>query len=74
MKKDVILRKFGESVRKKREDRRHTQMQLSEMVGCSYQAIGNIERGRANPSLIMVFRIAEALNVHIRDLVDIDFF
>lgn len=46
-----------------------TQLKLAEMVGCSLQAIGNLERGVANPSLIMIYRIAEALNISPRDLI-----
>lgn len=45
-----------------------TQMKLAELTECSLQAIGNIERGQANPSLIMVYRIADALEVSAKDL------
>lgn len=44
-------------------------MKLAELVGCSLQAIGNIERGQANPSLIMVYRIAKALDVLAKELI-----
>jgi DNA-binding XRE family transcriptional regulator len=46
-----------------------SQMKLAELADCSLQAIGNIERGNANPSLIMVYKLAHALAVSPRDLI-----
>lgn len=63
------LKKFGSIVRVMRGDIGITQMDLAERAGCSLQAIGNIERGRANPSLLMIYRIANALGVSAKDLV-----
>lgn len=65
----LILKKFGESVRAQRMSLSVTQMKLAELAGCSLQAIGNIERGQANPSLLMVHRIAKALKTSPKDLV-----
>jgi transcriptional regulator with XRE-family HTH domain len=64
-----LLIKFGAMVRLRRYAIGLTQLKLAEMVGCSLQAIGNLERGVANPSLIMIYRIAEALNIPPRDLI-----
>lgn len=58
-----ILRRFGLSIRSRRNELGVTQMKLAELTGCSLQAIGNIERGQANPSLLMVYRISAALKV-----------
>jgi len=66
--KVVLLRQFGMMVRLRRSQCNITQMRLAELVGCSLQAIGNIERGESNPSLIMVYRIARALNVSAKEL------
>lgn len=63
-----ILKDFGNSIRVKRSACGVTQMKLAEKIGCSLQAIGNIERGHANPSLIMVYRIAYALKISPKDL------
>ena len=65
----TILKKFGDNIKLKRSHRNITQMKLAELVGCSLQAIGNIERGQANPSLIMVYRIAKALDVLAKELI-----
>lgn len=66
--KTKILKQFGEAIRLRRSARGVTQMKLAELTGCSLQAIGNIERGQANPSLIMVYRIAKALEICPKDL------
>lgn len=63
MNKEEILKKFGSLVRTRRYEKGYSQLKLAELTGCSLQAIGNIERGQANPSLIMVYRIADALNI-----------
>jgi XRE family transcriptional regulator, regulator of sulfur utilization len=65
----VLLMKFGSAMRARRYSRGMTQMKLAEKVGCSLQAIGNIERGQANPTLLMVYKIAMALDMSIKDLV-----
>lgn len=64
----ILLIKFGSKIRAKRYENRITQMQLAQKIGCSLQAIGNIERGQANPTLIMVYRIAKALGLSAQDL------
>ena len=68
-KKIYLLKRFGISVSIRRRDFGITQMKLAELAGCSLQAIGNIERGCANPSLIMVYRIAYALEISPKDLI-----
>lgn len=65
---NVLLKRFGAAIRLRRYDCGVTQMKLAELVECSLQAIGNIERGQANPSLIMVYRIAKALNISAKEL------
>lgn len=64
-----LLKRFGESIRLRRNMHGVTQMKLAELIGCSLQAIGNIERGQANPSLIMVYRIAKALEISVKELI-----
>lgn len=68
-KKLFLLRKFGLAMKKRRCRCGITQMKLAELVECSLQAIGNIERGKANPSLVMVYRIADALEISAKELI-----
>lgn len=70
MRRDAqVLRELGNAIREQRFVCGITQMKLAERVGCSLQAIGNIERGAANPSLCMVYRIAHALNMSAKELI-----
>ncbi|MFH1703147.1 MAG: helix-turn-helix transcriptional regulator [Nitrospirota bacterium] len=45
-----------------------TQEELGERAGLSYKFVGEIERGKVNPSLDSIVRIAEALGVKAGDL------
>lgn len=68
MRKD-LLKKFGDAIRTRRGRLGMTQMKLAELTECSLQAIGNIERGQANPSLLMVYRISHALKISAKELI-----
>ena len=45
-----------------------TQIQLAEMVGVNRFHISNIERGKSSPSLKLLIKIADALDVSLDDL------
>ena len=64
-----ILNRFAALIRSKRADLNLTQMQLAEAVNCHLNAIGRIERAEADPSLVMVARIAKALNMSLEDVI-----
>ena len=65
--RDVRAR-LGASLREWRTRRQLTQEQLAERSGLSYKFIGEIERGRGNPTVDTVARLANALNLAIADL------
>lgn len=54
---------FGKNVRKYRRLRRLTQEKLAFEAEIDLTYMGGIERGRRNPSLLVMARIAEALSV-----------
>jgi len=56
----VIL---GGNVRRVRQQRKLTQEQLAFEADIDLTYVGGIERGRRNPSLMVMARIAEALKV-----------
>lgn len=64
---DVFAR-FGSALREVRLRQALTQEQLAERAGLTYKAIGEIERGRGNPRLATMNRLADALGVNLRDL------
>lgn len=59
----------GENVRRWRLDRGFTQEQLAFEAQIDLTYLGGIERGRRNPSLMVMARIAESLQVTPADLV-----
>jgi len=56
------------NVRKLRPQRRLTQEQLAFASKIDLTYLGGIERGRRNPSLLVMARIAEALDVSLPKL------
>jgi transcriptional regulator with XRE-family HTH domain len=55
--------KFGKNVRKVRKQRDLTQEELAFEAEIDLTYMGGIERGKRNPSLLVMGRIAEALSV-----------
>lgn len=58
----------GDNVRRLRKDRRLTQEQLAFEARLDLTYIGGIERGRRNPSVLVLARIAEALGAELIEL------
>jgi transcriptional regulator with XRE-family HTH domain len=54
---------LGKNVRKYRQQRKLTQEQLAFEAQIDLTYMGAIERGRRNPSLLVMARIADALDV-----------
>jgi transcriptional regulator with XRE-family HTH domain len=63
----VIL---GKNVRKLRQQRKLTQEELAFEAEIDLTYVGGIERGRRNPSLMVMARIADALSVPLARLLD----
>jgi transcriptional regulator with XRE-family HTH domain len=59
---------FGKNVRKFRQQRRLTQEQLAFEAEIDLTYVGGIERGKRNPSLMVMARIADALSVALTKL------
>ena len=45
-----------------------TQQQLADLVQCSRQTINSIEKGKFNPSIELVLKLAQTLKVPIEEL------
>ena len=54
----------GGNVRRLRRQKKLTQEQLAFEAELDLTYIGGIERGKRNPSLLVLVRISEALSVH----------
>ncbi|MFS0719055.1 MULTISPECIES: helix-turn-helix domain-containing protein [Brevundimonas] len=59
---------LGENVRRIRREREMTLETLAHEVGLAYSYLGQLERGQRNPTLGVIERIAEVLNVDPLDL------
>jgi transcriptional regulator with XRE-family HTH domain len=60
----------GANVRRLRVERKLTQEQLALDAEIDLTYLGGIERGRRNPSVDVLGRVAASLAVHPRDLLD----
>jgi len=56
------------NLRQCRLQRRMTQQELATLVGMSRQTIVNVEANRSLPSILLAFRLAEALAIPVTDL------
>jgi transcriptional regulator with XRE-family HTH domain len=59
-----IRKTFGNHLRELRLARKLTQEELADLAGMHFTYIGQIERGKRNPSLINLEKIAKALKVN----------
>lgn len=60
--------KLGQNIKKLREKNAWTQEELAERAELHISYIGQIERGLRYPSLKVLFKIADALEVRIADI------
>jgi transcriptional regulator with XRE-family HTH domain len=59
----------GRNVRRLRQQKRLTQEELAFAAKIDLTYMGGIERGKRNPSLLVMARIAEALSVPLHKLI-----
>lgn len=71
MENKEYLLKFGAKVKEVRESKGMTQVDLAGKVEGNIDTtnISRIEKGRTNPTIITIYRISEALEVSINDLI-----
>ena len=62
------LQTFGKRVKELRLERGLTQQELAEKIGVSTNYVGMVERAERNTSLLMVFKIAKALDIRTSEL------
>lgn len=63
-----ILRRFANKVQHIRQIRGLSQEKLAEKAGLHRTYIGMVERTERNPTLVSIHKIAEGLNVDIKEL------
>lgn len=67
-----ILKKFGESVKKRRKEINMSQEELAYKSGIHRTYMSFIERGLRNPSLLIIFKISRVLKIKLPELFNFD--
>jgi transcriptional regulator with XRE-family HTH domain len=68
--KNYILVRFGRKIRFEREKRNISQEKFGELAGIHRTYVGMIERGEKNITLLNMEKVAAALNISLKQLVD----
>jgi transcriptional regulator with XRE-family HTH domain len=66
-----LIVKFGRTVRRFRERTSYSQERFANSIGIHRSYMWSIERGRANPSLDIIARIAQGLGVPVWKLFEV---
>jgi transcriptional regulator with XRE-family HTH domain len=66
----ILLRALGERIRERRKGRDISQERLAELADIHENHVRRIERGEANPSFLVLLRIARALGVKPSELIE----
>lgn len=70
MKEKILFLKIGKKIQEIRESQDLTQDDLS--VKANLHNIGRLETGNTNPTIRTLYKICQALNVKLKDLVDVE--
>ena len=70
MNTDERRKRLGERIKALREQQGLSQRKLALMIGSNQTHIWQIENGTVNVGLDMLCRLADALEVNVRDLID----
>lgn len=70
--KEDILLKFAEKIRQERLKRNLSQESFAELIGCHRTYIGMLERAERNITLVNLEKIAFALSLEPKNLLDFD--
>lgn len=65
----MLQNKIGKEIKHLREKKGYSQEVLGEKTGISTLHIGYIEQGRREPKFKTLIKIADVLNVKVRDLI-----
>ena len=77
MKKSEILKIVGSRIKEIRESKGITQVELAVKMEENFGKfdvtnISRIENGRTNPTVFNLYRIAEAMEIHVKELLTIE--
>lgn len=61
---------LGRAVEELRHEAGLTQEELAERMGVEFPPVGNLERGRTNPTFSWLLRLARGLDIELSDLIE----
>lgn len=67
------IKQLGKNLKKYRQAAGLTQEQLAEIVNIHPTYVGKLEAGKNNPSTKLLFRLACAMHITVKDLFDFDY-
>ncbi|MGC6431245.1 MAG: helix-turn-helix domain-containing protein [Jejuia sp.] len=70
--KDSIPKLVGLRIKEVRKDRGLTQTELAQLVGKDRQYLYKIEKGKVTPNIVTIAALALALEVSLKELLDLD--
>lgn len=65
---EKLLKKFGKHLASIRTEKKLSLRKLADIADVDFSQIHRIEKGESNPTLTMIFTLAEALNVTVEEL------
>lgn len=65
---EKLLKKFGKHLANIRTEKKLSLRKLADIADVDFSQIHRIEKGESNPTLTMIFTLAEALNVTVEEL------
>jgi transcriptional regulator with XRE-family HTH domain len=72
MKIVLLQQKIGNRIRELRESKGISQQNLAAICNFEKANLSRIEAGRTNPTISTLYKISQALEVNISDLVDVE--
>jgi len=72
MEAEDYLLKLGSKIKEIRLSKSMRQIDLADKIGIEDSALRRIESGRVNSTIIMLRKIADGLNIDVKDLIDIN--
>ena len=72
MDKENIIKEVGLKIREIRESKKLSIMELADKLNVEYNNMIRIEKGRTNPTLATLYKICQALDIRLVDIVDVE--
>lgn len=72
MDKEDIIKKVGLKIREIRESKNLSIMELADKLDIEYNNMIRIEKGRTNPTLGTLYKICQALDIRLIDIVNVE--